>query len=212
MSTDTAATPRLSLVDLYILGDLIVSRLGEDWTKPDDTTDTDTVSFDHTAGHTISIRRLWDGVGAQTSLRMEGQPAYNAGVVFSDSAGTSDTLLKAIEERLLPAINGHRPKLQQSGTPHPPPEADTEKPPAGAETAKDAPADEDPTQPNSPPAETAPAPPAAMPSAKKTPAAKPKTAATAKKTTTPRRAAKTTVTTPKTTKRATTRKATTTTA
>ncbi|MCP3759647.1 hypothetical protein [Streptomyces sp. TBY4] len=117
MSTDTA--PRLSLVDLYILGDLIAARLGDTWTKSDDTTDAEAISFDHTAGHTISVRRLWDGVGAQTSLHMEGQPTYNAGAVFSDSEATSDTLLKAIENRLLPALDGHRPKLQQSGTPPP---------------------------------------------------------------------------------------------
>ncbi|MDJ0386116.1 hypothetical protein [Streptomyces sp. G-G2] len=213
MSTDTATAPRLSLVDLYILGDLIAARLGEAWTKADDTTDTQAVSFDHTAGHTISIRRLWDGVGAQTSLRMEGLPTYNAGVVFSDSEGTSDTLLKAIEERLLPAVGGHRPKLQQSGTPHPPkadPQKSAEQAPAGDEPAQDGPDGNEPAQPNNPPTDiTAPtAPAAAKPPTKKTPAGKPKTATAATKTTTPRRAPKATGVAPRTAKRATTRKAT----
>ncbi|MFZ3493138.1 hypothetical protein ACODT5_07880 [Streptomyces sp. 5.8] len=212
MSTDTA--PRLSLVDLYILSDLIAARLGDTWTKSDDTTDTEAISFDHTAGHTISVRRLWDGVGAQTSLRMEGQPTYNAGAVFSDSEATSDTLLKAIENRLLPALDGHRPKLQQSGTPHPPPDADTEQAPAGNEPAQDTPTVNETAKPSDPPTDTTPtAPPAAKPPAKarKAPAAKPKKAATAAKPTTARHTAKA-AGAPRATKRATTRTTTTTSA
>lgn len=216
MSTDTA--PRLSLVDLYILSDLITDRLGDTWTKSDDTTDDEAISFDHTAGHTLSVRRLWDGVGAQTSLLMKGQATYNAGAVFSDSEGTGDTLLKAIEERLLPALDGHRPKLQQSGTPHPPPEANTEElaeeAPAGNEPVQDTPTANETTEPSTPPtATTPPAPPAVKPPAKarKTPAAKPKRAATATKATTVRRTAKTTAA-PRATKRPSTRTATTTTA
>lgn len=213
MSTDTA--PRLSLVDLYILGDLIAARLGDTWTKSDDTTDTEAISFGHTAGHTISIRRLWDGVGAQTSLHMEGQPTYNTGAVFSDSEATGDTLLKAIENRLLPALDGHRPKLQQSGTPHPPPEADTEKPseqaPAGSEPTQDTPTASETAEQSDPPTHTTPtAPVATKPpaKAKKAPAARPKKAAAAAKTTTVRRTAKATGAT----KRATTRTTTTTSA
>ncbi|WP_327303040.1 hypothetical protein OG730_05090 [Streptomyces sp. NBC_01298] len=213
MSTDTA--PRLSLVDLYILGDLIAARLGDTWTKSDDTTDTEAISFDHTAGHTISVRRLWDGVGAQTSLHMEGQPTYNAGAVFSDSEATSDTLLKAIESRLLPALGGHRPKLQQSGTPHPPPDADTAKltdqAPAGSEPAQDTPTVSETAEPSDPPTHITPTAPAATKppaKAKKAPAARPKKATTAAKTTTVGRTAKATGAT----KRATTRTTTTTSA
>lgn len=213
MSTDTA--PRLSLVDLYILGDLIAARLGDTWTKSDDTTDTEAISFDHTAGHAISVRRLWDGVGAQTSLHMEGQPTYNAGAVFSDSEATSDTLLTAIENRLLPALDGHRPKLQQSGTPHQPPGGDTAKPAeqarAGSEPTQDTPTASETAEQSDPPTHTTPtAPVAARPptKAKKAPAARPKKAAAAAKTTTVRRTAKATGAT----KRATTRTTTTTSA
>ncbi|MFD9374543.1 hypothetical protein ACFWBH_03220 [Streptomyces sp. NPDC059999] len=120
MATDTAA--RLSLIDLFLLGDLTSERLGDAWTKSDDNTDHQAVEFHHTEGHAIGIRRLWDGIGAQTFLTSPNHPRYNAGVVFSDTEGASDTLINAIEQRLLPSLDGHRPKLGSNGAPIPPPQ------------------------------------------------------------------------------------------
>ncbi|MFH8635552.1 hypothetical protein [Streptomyces goshikiensis] len=120
MNSHTAA--RLSLIDLFLLGGLISERLGDAWTRSDNNTDHQAVELRHTAGHTIGIRRLWDGVGAQTFLTSPNHPRYNAGVVFSDTEGASDTLINAIEQRLLPTLDGHRPKLGSNGAPIPPPE------------------------------------------------------------------------------------------
>ncbi|MFD8985398.1 hypothetical protein [Streptomyces sp. NPDC059564] len=177
MSTDTAA--RLSLIDLFLLGDLIAERLGAPWTKADDSGDAQSVEFHHTAGHSIGIRRLWDGIGAQAYLTVPNAPRYNAGVVFSDSEGASDTLINAIEQRLLPALDGHRPKL--GGKPAEQQEPAEAQPPAGEPTTE---------QPGPPPAETTePAAPAPAFAPKKAPT-KPKTAALrATKTASPARSA-----------------------
>ncbi|MFE1560338.1 hypothetical protein ACFW6V_35790, partial [Streptomyces sp. NPDC058734] len=160
-----------------------------------------TIHYGHTTGTVLGIRHLWDGAAAQTYLLIEGAPAYNAGVTFHESTSVDDSLMEVITTRLLPAMDGYRPKLRQSGVPHPPKNTESDEAPAAgeeqraeaeAEVQEPAPATADQTGPTTvcedevqAPAEEAPAP-KARPRTRKTATT---TAPTAAKKTSPRRPA-----------------------
>ncbi|MFE2149023.1 hypothetical protein ACFXAO_03175 [Streptomyces lavendulae] len=179
MATDTSA--RITLIGLLLVAEPLADRLGPDWTRIETTPDPKTLQYGHTTGTVLGIRYLWDGVAAQTYLLTDGEPAYNVGVTFREDTAVDDSLMDIITTRLLPAMDGHRPKLRQNGTPHPlkdakpdeaPPageqhvtEADTPEPtPTGADRPNPAPGSGEPEA--EAPAKTVPAP-KARPRAKK---------------------------------------------
>ncbi|MEU9777160.1 hypothetical protein [Streptomyces sp. NPDC047968] len=118
-------TPRLSLIDLYLLADPIATALGDGWAKDDDApTDERTIRLVHTDGRAIGIRLLWDGIAAQTYAEHPKQQTYNAGAHFVNAEDPLDTLLNTVNLRLIPALHGHRPRLNRGGAPIPPPAPD----------------------------------------------------------------------------------------
>ncbi|MEU3050821.1 hypothetical protein ABZ705_30705 [Streptomyces sp. NPDC006984] len=123
----TETTPRLSLIDLYLLANPIAAALGDGWAKDDDTpTDERTIRLTHTDGRAIGIRLLWDGIAAQTYAEHPKQQTYNAGAHFVNAEDPLDTLLNTVNLRLMPAFHDHRPKLNRAGTPIPPPTPDAD--------------------------------------------------------------------------------------
>ncbi|MEU7158535.1 hypothetical protein [Streptomyces chrestomyceticus] len=187
------ATPfDISLIDLYLLADLITEKLGDGWHKADDSIDPETIHFAHQDGRTFGIRRLWNGSAAQTFARGPEKtgPHYNAACHFTTAEAPLDTLLNTLHLRLFPVFQGHRAKLRYDGTripvttadepaPQQPaqpeaPAAPTNAPAAGKTTVKKSPAKKaTPTQPAPKAAAKKPAP---KRPAKKTPtAARPKT-------------------------------------
>ncbi|MFE2852078.1 hypothetical protein ACFXJO_13220 [Streptomyces lavendulae] len=199
MTTDTSA--RISLIDLLLLAEPLGDRLGPDWTRIETTSDPKTIQYGHTTGTVLGIRHLWDGAAAQTYVLIEGEPTYHAGVTFREDTSAHDSLMGVITTRLLPAMDGHRPKLRQNGTPHPPKAAEPAETPAASEQQHTEPAADTPgptptgaDQPDPTPAagepqaqepvQAAPAP-KARPRTKKTATGTPPAAA--KKTTAPRR-------------------------
>lgn len=186
MTADTSA--RISLIDLLLLAEPLADRLGPDWTRIETSPDPKTIQYGHTTGAVLGIRHLWDGAAAQTYVRTDGEPAYNAGVTFREDTSIHDSLMAVITNRLLPAMDGHRPKLRQNGTLHQPKDAESteapttdEQPPteANTEVPESAPAEAD--RPDAvQPADAAPAPKArtrAKKAAPKTPPAPTKKAA-----------------------------------
>ncbi|MEV6678542.1 hypothetical protein AB0N09_17035 [Streptomyces erythrochromogenes] len=198
----TATSARISLIDLLLLAEPLADRLGPDWTRIETTSDPKTIQYGHTTGTLLGIRHLWDGAAAQTYVLIEGEPTYHAGVTFREDTSVDDSLMDVITTRLLPAMDGHRPKLRQNGTPHPPKDAEPAEAPAASEQQHTEPAADTPEstatgadQPDPAPAadaREAQAPAKAAPTPKARPRTK-KTAtntppAAAKKTATPRRA------------------------
>ncbi|MER7512237.1 hypothetical protein ABTX82_28340 [Streptomyces lavendulae] len=157
MTTDTSA--RITLIDMLLLAEPLADRLGPDWTRIDTTPDPKTIQYGHTSGTVLGIRHLWDGAAAQTYVLIEGQSAYHAGVTFRENTSVDDSLMDIITTRLLPAMDGHRPKLRQNGTPHPPKGTETNESPAAGEQ----PGPEAPTAPPTVTGQPAPSPVAAEP-------------------------------------------------
>ncbi|MFH8405351.1 hypothetical protein ACH4FX_11345 [Streptomyces sp. NPDC018019] len=165
MTTNTTQTPAadnetepapasLSLIDLYLLADNIVEKLGDGWSKDDDTSDNsdpETIHFAHQDGRAFGIRRLWNGSAAQTFARDPKTPGprYNAACHFTTTEAPLDTLLDTLLLRLFPVFQGHRAKLRYDRTRIPAPaptettpqQTDQPDTPATSEpAAKDAPA------------------------------------------------------------------------
>ncbi|MFE5717666.1 hypothetical protein [Streptomyces erythrochromogenes] len=195
MTADTSA--RISLIDLLLLAEPLANRLGSDWTRIETTSDPKTIQYGHATGTVLGIRHLWDGAAAQTYVLIEGEPTYHAGVTFREDTSIDDSLMEVITTRLLPAMDGHRPKLRQNGTPQPPKDAEPDESPTAGEQRTEADAAEPkPVEADQPdpapaagepeaqtPAKAAPAP-KARPRAKKTATG---TSPAAPKKTTPRR-------------------------
>lgn len=191
-ATIEAAPFEISLIDLYLLADLIIEKLGDGWHKADDSIDPETIHFAHQDGRTFGIRRLWNGSAAQTFARGPEKtgPHYNAACHFTTVEAPLDTLLDTLHLRLFPVFQGHRAKLRYDGTRIPVTNADepapqqpaqpeasaapTNAPAAGKTTVKKSPAKKaTPTQPAPKAAAKKPVP---KRPAKKTPtAARPKT-------------------------------------
>ncbi len=121
MTTETAQNPAteaapfdISLIDLYLLADLIIEKLGDGWHKADDSIDPETIHFTHQDGRTFGIRRLWNGSAAQTFARGPEKtgPHYNAACHFTTVEAPLDTLLNTLHLRLFPVFQGHRAKLR----------------------------------------------------------------------------------------------------
>ncbi|MEV0373550.1 hypothetical protein AB0I10_27680 [Streptomyces sp. NPDC050636] len=174
-------TPRLSLIDLYLLADPILDAVGEGWSKDDDTPgDEQTIRFAHTDGRTFGLRRLWDGMAAQTFAHDPAQPGprYNAAAHFTDSEAPLDTLISTLHLRLFPGLadprrhSSERGTLRANGTRIPAPEPQPER------NEQPVPRPAEPTAAPAPDTATAPAP---APAAKTKPARK----RTARKTTPP---------------------------
>ncbi|WKV74118.1 hypothetical protein AW27_023025 [Streptomyces sp. PCS3-D2] len=196
MPADTTA--RITLINLLLLAEPLADRLGPDWTRIETTPDPKTIQYGHTTGTVLGIRHLWDGAAAQTYVQIDGEPTYHAGVTFREDTSVDGSLMDVITTRLLPAMDGHRPKLRQNGTPHPPKDAAPDETPATGEQQHTEPDAPQPTptkadQPDPTPAASEPQaqePPKAAPAPKARPRAKKAAASTppaAAKKTTPRR-------------------------
>ncbi|GCD35723.1 hypothetical protein OEIGOIKO_03469 [Streptomyces chrestomyceticus JCM 4735] len=160
-TTIEAAPFDISLIDLYLLADLIIEKLGDGWHKADDSIDPETIHFAHQDGRTFGIRRLWNGSAAQTFARDPEKtgPHYNAACHFTTAEAPLDTLLDTLHLRLFPVFQGHRAKLRYDGTRIP-------------VTTADEPAPQQSAQPETPAAPTG-EPAARKTTVKKSPAKKP---------------------------------------
>ncbi|MFF4606136.1 hypothetical protein ACFY12_25770 [Streptomyces sp. NPDC001339] len=131
----------LSEFDLYLLAKPIADALGDGWRE--DTDDNPAGFVDkairliHPDGRAIGIRHLWQGEAVQTFAvggpapkkssgtdqtgknRLPKGVRYSTGVHFSTDSPLEE-ILTAIRTVLLPAFDGHRPRLRANGTPIPP--------------------------------------------------------------------------------------------
>ncbi|WP_411121734.1 hypothetical protein [Streptomyces sp. x-19] len=129
----------LSEIDLYLLAKPVAEALGDGWSEdPDDNPAgfvDKAIRLVHPDGRAIGIRHLWQGEAAQTfavggpapkpSADTDSAPAenpnrlakgvrYSTGVFFT-TAEPLEEILAAIRTVLLPAFDGHRPRLRANG-------------------------------------------------------------------------------------------------
>ncbi|GHE09223.1 hypothetical protein [Streptomyces alanosinicus] len=137
----------LSEIDLYLLSKPIAEALGDGWREdPEDTPAgfaDKSIRLIHPDGRSIGVRHLWQGKAVQTFAiggpapkrsagperenRLPKGIRYSKGVCFTTHSPLQE-ILTVIRTSLLPAFDGHRPRLRADGTPIPPAvEAPTEQ-------------------------------------------------------------------------------------
>ncbi|MGD3109536.1 hypothetical protein [Streptomyces sp. YGL11-2] len=148
---EAAEAAILSEFDLYLLAKPLADALGDDWREDTDENPGGAdklIRLVHPDGRAIGIRHLWQGEAVQTfavggpapkpSAGTDSAPAanpnrlakgvrYSTGVFFT-TAEPLEEILAAIRTVLLPAFDGHRPRLRANGTRITPAEPTVDKP------------------------------------------------------------------------------------